>query len=248
LRTFYSGKIVHGYQYLHPVLGRLPTSYYGRNTGVRYAINHHPKRLAGSNSPNLKNGAVGLGVGTIAAHLFPGDYLRFYEINPDIISLNQQYFTYIKDSKGKIDAVLGDGRIRLEQELAADGPGTFDLIILDAFSGDAIPIHLLTLEAFEMYFQHLKSDGILAVHITNQHLDLTPVLRAAAQAMNKHVIMTISPEIRGITEESDWILMTSNQEFLDQAAAQLTADEDFMNDKRAILWSDDYSSLAGLFY
>jgi hypothetical protein len=93
LRSFYSGEIIHGYQYLHPVLGRLPTSYYGRNIGVRFAINHHPNRSAGSGSPNLKIGAVGLGVGTIAAHLFPGDQLRFYEINSDVISLNQQYFT-----------------------------------------------------------------------------------------------------------------------------------------------------------
>jgi SAM-dependent methyltransferase len=248
VRALYSGEIMHGSQYLHPTLGRIPTTYYGWDTGAGVAIDYHPKRRANDGDTSLKIAAVGLGTGTLAAHLLPGDQLRFYEINPDVIALNEQYFTYLEDSSGTVEVELADGRIGLDADLARDGPASFDVIVLDAFSGDAIPVHLLTTEAFALYRRHLKPDGILAVHISNRYIDLKPVLRAAAEEMHFGAVMTISEEETGITEESDWAILTRNLDFLEDEHLLEISDEGLAPENESVLWTDDYSSLMGLFY
>ncbi len=119
---------------------------------------------------------MGLGVGTLATYARPGDNFRFYEINPEVLRLANAHFTYLRDCEGACDVVMGDSRVSLER----DEPQAFDVLVLDAFSGDSIPTHLLTKEAFRVYLKHLNDDGILAVHITNRYLNLAPVVRRLA--------------------------------------------------------------------
>ena len=170
-RNFYSGRIVHGLQFVDAEKRHEPTAYYGRGAGVGQALAELADR------PNLRIGAVGLGVGTIATYARPGDTLRFYEINPDVIRIAREHFSFLADCQGECDVVLGDARLSLEKE----SPQHFDLLVLDAFSGDAVPAHLLTREAFEIYRRHLQPDGMIAVHISNRYLDLRPVLAGLAE-------------------------------------------------------------------
>ena len=172
------GRIVHGTQYRAPDHVRRPTAYYGRDSGVGLAIEHHPHRATG-----LRVGVVGLGVGTLAAYGRAGDTLRFYELNPDVSRLaghGADTFTFVRDSAARIEIVVGDARLALEAELARGPPQRFDVLAIDAFSSDAIPAHLLTREAVAVYLAHLDPGGILAVHITNRYVDLAPVVRGIA--------------------------------------------------------------------
>src|SRR5262249_55601895 len=151
--------------------------YYGTKSGVGLLLDQPkaaPKHV----------GMVGLGVGTLAAYGRPGDRFRFYEINPDVIRLAEEHFTFLKDSQAEIDMVVGDARLSLERE----SPQNFDLLVLDAFRSDAVPAHLLTEEAFAIYLKHLRPEGVLAFHVTNRHLDLEPVIRGAAQRFDLHAV------------------------------------------------------------
>src|SRR5439155_25500299 len=130
-------------------------------------------RGEGVPASNKRIGVVGLGVGTLASYSRPGDFICFYEINPLVKQMADNYFSYLKEAEGKVDIVFGDARLSMERQ----PPQQYDLLALDAFSGDAIPVHLLTDEAFRIYRRHLKTNGILAVHVTNRHLDLVPVVR-----------------------------------------------------------------------
>jgi spermidine synthase len=190
----------------------------------------------------LHVGNIGLGVGTIAAYSKPGDTYRFYEINPDVDRIAGEYFTYLKDAKGAQQVVLGDGRISLERELANKNRQRFDILSVDAFSGDGIPVHLLTREAFALYWEHLRPDGILALHITSRYFDLSRVIRALAREFGKRAlwIKDLSDREKG-NDYSEWVLVTSNQTFLK---------DPFVNFRiqpwptlSEILWTDDYSNL-----
>ncbi|MGE3409170.1 MAG: spermidine synthase [Pirellulales bacterium] len=231
------GRILHGYQLLHPTLRREPTLYYGRQSGVGLALGHHPRRAEG-----LRVGLVGLGVGTLAAYGQENDYLRFYEINPDVVRVAQEEFSFLADCPAKTDVVLGDARISLEREL----PQAFDLLALDAFSGDAIPTHLLTREALQVYLRHLKPDGALVVHITNRHVDLVPVLRALAEhcGLQMATIETSSQLDAGITA-STWAILTNDRELLHSPAVQAATSAGPREKQYAHcpLWTDDYSNI-----
>ena len=171
------GSVFHGMQWSSGPYHTRPTDYFTETSGVGLAILNHPKRL--SNQP-LRIGIIGLGIGTLASYGRPGDYIKFYEIDPEVINVahNENYFTYLSDCQAQVETVLGDARISLERELAENSPQHYDIFVIDAFTSDAIPAHLLTKEAFEIYLSHLNSDGIIAVHITNRHLNLVPVLHA----------------------------------------------------------------------
>src|SRR5258708_20392584 len=155
-RVLYHGKIEHGAQYVNPPASLLPTTYYGPDSGVGLALTH-------CCSGAKRVGAIGLGTGTLAAYGTIRDYFRFYEINPQIPSITNNLFSYLRDTPAKVDVVMGDARLSLESE----PPQNFDVLAVDAFSVDAIPIHLLTKEAFALYFRHLNPTGILAVHTSN---------------------------------------------------------------------------------
>ena len=175
-RAMYHGIIVHGEQLLgDDGRGRIPTAYYCEQSGIGRAIRSLPQ------DHPLKIGIVGLGAGTLATYGRAGDELRIYEINDQVLDLARSEFTYLKDTPAKVTPVLGDGRLMLERE----PPQHFDLLAMDAFSGDSIPAHLLTLEAMQTYLGHLKPEGILAVHVTNHYLDLLPVMASVAQHFGK---------------------------------------------------------------
>ena len=175
VRTLTNGTINHGNEYVNVAKRRMPTTYYGPQTGVGIAIRQKQKKGA------IRVGVVGLGTGTIAAYGRLGDYYRYYEINPLVPPIAKGQFYFVPDCPAKLDIAMGDARLSLERE----APENFDLLAVDAFSSDAIPVHLLTREAMALFFRHLRPDGVLAVHISNRYLDLQPVVEGEASALGK---------------------------------------------------------------
>ena len=229
-RRLVHGAITHGVQFVDPEWRHDPISYYAPTSGVGMAIRHLRK-------PSLQIGVVGLGAGTLAAYAEPGDLFRFYEINPLVVKLAREEFTYLPDCRGTAEIILGDARLSLEQE----NNHQYDLLVIDAFSGDSIPAHLLTTQALELYFRRLNPDGILALHISNAHLDLEPVVEKLAVTLKKQAVLINNPEEE--EEEiysSDWVLMTSRplgSPEITKAAAKLRSDP------KMRVWTDDYNNL-----
>jgi SAM-dependent methyltransferase len=231
LRKLVHGRIVHGSQFIGHNLGNLPTTYYTHTSGIGRA-------LQTLTSDNRRIGVVGLGVGTLATYGQPGDHFRFYEINPDVIDFAQKYFSFLSDSQATNEIVLGDARLQLERE----EPQQFDLLVLDAFSGDAIPVHLLTKEAVQIYRRHLKPDGKIAIHISNLYFDLKPIILGLAESQQLHCSFVAG----GIREslnayESTWALLSADQEWLgliDEAGSSQKPKA-----AKLILWTDDKNNL-----
>ena len=233
------GRILHGVQYQAADKRREPTSYYARDTGVGLAIEHHPRRAAG-----LRVGVVGLGVGTLAAYAGPRDTFRFYEINPAVIRLSGpagSRFTYLRDSPARIEIAVGDARLALEAELARGEAQHFDVLAIDAFSSDSVPMHLLTREAVDVYLQHLDPGGILALHISNRYLHLEPVVRGIARHFGLACVFVSTGE-RGLTWRTTWALLSRDPARLAIAAIEDVRDGEFAN-APALEWTDDYSNL-----
>jgi SAM-dependent methyltransferase len=233
-RKLMNGTIDHGLQFLNPARRRQPTTYYGTNSGIGVAL-----RAAREERP-LRVGAIGLGIGTVATYGRTGDSYTFYEINPLVVKVAHEQFTFLRDSPAKIEIVLGDARLSLEREK----PRPFDVLIVDAFSGDSIPVHLLTLQAFQLYFRHLKPDGLLAVHVSNQYLNLEPVVAAAASYLGKEAVI-VNHEV-GVSQgvyPSTWILLGNPQGFLARSAIEKAGEILPANEPPANLWTDNYSSL-----
>ena len=236
-RVLRVGRIFHGGQFLDPARAREPTAYFTAGSGVATAIDRHPRRLAGE---SLDIGVIGLGVGTIAAWGLPGDSIRYYEINPAVEDFARSWFTFLSDSRADVEVVLGDGRLSLERELASGGERRFDVLVIDAFSGDAVPIHLLTRESADLYWRALKDDGVLVFQVTNRHLDLAPVVRGlAAQHGVETVRIAYDPPAGSGSSPSVWILMSRSEPFLAGVRSSGTAP----TSDRAILWTDDRSDL-----
>jgi SAM-dependent methyltransferase len=231
-RTLYNGKIEHGAQYVNPPSSLLPTTYYGPDSGVGLALTHC--------CPNAKRvGAIGLGAGTLAAYGKTSDYFRFYEINPQVIAIAKSSFSYLRDSAARIDVVLGDARLSLQGE----APQQFDVLAVDAFSGDAIPVHLLTREAFALYLRHLKPDGILAVHTSNSYLNLPPVVQLlAGDAGCEAQMITNDDDRRKLIDSSDWVLVTRNMRFLDSIDSTVMI-EPIIVPPNLRVWTDDFNNL-----
>jgi hypothetical protein len=234
LRQLTHGRIKHGSQYLDSVLRARPTSYYGRHSGVGLALNalpDGPRRIA----------VVGLGTGTLASWGRSGDSIRFYEINPIVPEIATTWFSYVRNSKASIEVVLGDARVQLARENRSHD---FDLIAVDAFSSDAIPVHLLTAECADLYRQRLAPGGLLLLHISNRTLDLEPVARGLAQYLNWSAAQIISQDDRQTGEDgSTWVLLTENLRLL-REATRTAATVGWVHPNRpAILWTDDFSSL-----
>jgi len=238
------GSLMHGNQFIAPERQHLPTMYYGLESGAGLAFRHHPLRQpAGPGKGALNAGIIGLGAGTLATYGEPGDRLCFYEINPDVIKIAERNFTFLKNSKATIEVLAGDARLVLEDQLRRGKPRNYDLLIVDAFSSDAIPIHLLTRECFDLYRRHLAPGGLLLLHLTNRHLDLSPVVRAQAAAIGARAELLISQADEELaTNRAEWMVVTDNRDFLDDPAikSRLTSSGDARAD---ILWSDDYASL-----
>jgi len=232
--TLQHGRISHGTQFADEKRRRQATSYYGGRSGVGLALLNLPGRAG------RRVGVVGLGTGTLAAYGRSKDRFTFYEINPAVIQVATSRFTYLQDSAAACDVLLGDARIVLERQ----EPQNFDLLVLDAFSSDAIPVHLLTLEAFETYLRHLGADGIIAVHITNRYLDLAPVVKAVAQRLGlESILIESDSDQEAEIDEATWMLLTRNGAFLGLDDIRKAASLDDAGSGRPILWTDDYTNL-----
>jgi hypothetical protein len=234
MRTLLNGTIQHGTQYFGDEnLRHMPTTYYGLDSGVglalRFCCPGRPRNI----------GVIGLGAGTLAAYGRPGDRIRFYEINPAVAPIAKNVFTYLRDSGAEIQIVDGDGRLALSREQ----PERLDVLVVDAFSGDAIPLHLLTTQAVELYRRHLASGGILAFHISNRHVDLEAPIAAAAKVEGINAVrITNDPNDERGEFTSSWVLLTDNAAFLDQPEVARRARKPVMQSGLKA-WTDDYSSL-----
>ena len=231
------GGITHGVQFASPGRRDEPTTYYGRTSGVGLAL----ERFMAGGTPR-RIGAVGLGAGTLAVYGRPGDVMRFYEINPHVVAYAREYFTFLKDSAAAIETVPGDARLSLEREGADQ---RFDVLILDAFNGDAIPVHLLTREAFDLYRRHVRAGGLIAVHITNHHLDLRPVVRGAAEHLGLHwrVVSDEHTKPGSGQYSSDWVLVCADEAFLRSLPVSGDQSGNEGSSFGARLWTDDSASL-----
>lgn len=227
------GRTIHGLQFTEPERALWPTLYYGERSGIGLALRalpNGPRRLA----------LVGLGVGTLTAYARPGDDVRVYEIDPEVQSVATSRFTYLAHCLGKVEIILGDARLSLEREASQD----FDLLALDAFSDDTIPVHLLTQEAFAIYQRQLKTNGIIAVHVSNENLNLEPVLANLARRFDYRmaVIEHQSPGQPWIAD-STWVLLSRSGGILDAPALRVAARPPQTNSVSIPLWTDDFASL-----
>jgi spermidine synthase len=183
-------------------------------------------------------GIIGLGTGTLAAYGSKGDVYRFYDINPAVVTIANRDFSYLKDSEATIETALGDARLTLERE----PPQGFDLLVVDAFSSDAIPVHLLTAEALAIYLKHMKPGGIIAFHVTNRYLDLVPVAQGLADAHGLHATMIYDPTDDGMTSVSDWVLLSDSKTALEPAQiSEVAVDIEPRPDLK--LWTDDFNNI-----
>jgi hypothetical protein len=237
IRRLVHGVILHGLQDTSTARRQEPTTYYGPNSGVGITI----KEMGQQSLQGIRVGVIGLGVGTLAAYGRKGDHYRMYEINPQVIDIAKREFTYIQDSPADVSFALGDARLVLERE-PANG---FDVLVIDAFSSDSIPIHLMTREALGVYLRHLKAEGVIAFHVTNRYLNLAPVVRRIAEeAGYQAVLLEDEPadDARGVLALSDWVLVTKNQRLL---ASRAVRDKAVEIEPIVGLhsWTDDFNNL-----
>lgn len=231
------GGITHGLQFGHHEYARWATSYYGATSGVGRALDSlpGPRRI----------GLVGLGVGTLAVYGRPDDVFRFYEIDAAMVNVARIHFSYLRRTPAKVEIALGDARLTLEDEQRRSGSQQFDLLILDAFSGDAIPVHLLTREAMALYLDHLKPGGLIAVHISNRHLDLRPVVEGLARHHDLHFV-NISDNVEKKNwwlYDTSWMLLTTDAARLQVDDIRKAAEEPPDETAEYVHWTDDHASL-----
>lgn len=236
-RRLIDGTTSHGTQSLMQGKEQVARSYYRHNTGVAIAL----EQLGSAGA--VKAGFIGLGAGTLAVYGRNNDDYIFYELNPDVERFARSHFSYLAQSKANVDVVLGDARVTLTKELKHQGSRAYQLIVVDAFSGDSIPAHLLTKEAFALYWQHLEEDGVLAIHISNSHLDLTPLVRGLADMFEKQALYfkTLAEQRGG--HNAEWVLVTNNKRLLDNAEVKRFASKWSSRSENKIVWTDNYSNL-----
>lgn len=231
-RAMVHGVVSHGVQMLDPALRRELTAYYARGSGVERAIELLRK-------PGMRVGIIGLGVGNLAALAAPGDFYRFYEINPRVAALARSEFSFLSECRGQVEITIGDGRLALEQT----PPQRYDLLVIDAFSGDSIPFHLLSLEAIRQYHRHLAPGGVIAFHVSNSVLNLVPVARRLAVAMGLEPLhVHAAADAKLYRAESDWVLVGEAASWArTPALAAMGTRAQALGD--AAVWTDDFSNL-----
>ena len=234
-RTMRHGQITHGRQFTIPEKLDQPTTYYSDKAGAGKALRIKAEM---ANGAPLRVGVIGLGVGTLATYGRKADYFRLYEIDPLVIDIARTHFSYLSRTAATTETILGDARLQLENEPAQQ----FDVLVVDAFSGDSVPVHLLTREAFAQYFRHLKPDGVLAVHITNRFLDLRPVVKTAADEFNKIVrLVDLQGDPDTLVLRSRWALISGDESLF--AHPDLSASTAIAAPVGFRPWKDDYSSI-----
>jgi hypothetical protein len=240
-RLLIHGTTRHGFQDVTPLEQRqVPTGYYAPGSGIGATLGW----LAATHDGPLRVGVIGLGAGTLAAYCRPGDAYRFYDIDPAVLRAAEEWFSYLADARARgcdVSVVAGDARLSLERELAAGERSGLDVMVLDAFSSDAIPVHLLTGEAFAIYREHLAPAGLLALHVTNSYLDLARVAFALAAADGLEALHLPRAAAGAGEEKSDWVLIGP--------AGRLPSGPAFLGARRSVFheprhaWSDDFSNL-----
>lgn len=240
-RVLYNGKINHGYQFLKGPRRYQAHSYYAEGSGVDTAFD-----LLYARQKPIRIGVIGLGTGNLAAFARKGDSIQFYEIDPKILRLANEYFTYLEDTPADAKVNMGDARLTLERQLEKEGSQEFDILVLDAFSGDAIPVHLLTLQAMNVYRDHLKPDGILAVHVSNRHLNLAPVVARLAKEVDASAVLIEREETGGnysYNAASDWVLVTGDRTLLSDPLVMGLGELLDEPKEQGPLWTDSFSNL-----
>jgi hypothetical protein len=240
----FDGATLHGLQFADPRLQQVPTTYYTQLTGIGNLF----EAYAGADGREV--GIVGLGAGCLATYGRPGDRFHFYELNPQVAELAQSMFTYLGGTRARWEIVPGDARLRMEQEADRE----FDILVLDAFSSDAIPVHLLTREAFDLYDRHLKDDGVIAVHVSNLHVDLPAVIYPLADSRRFHAVEIINPNRdHRATTSAHWMVLSRDAAFLQALVTRMQPligtegveiirrPPESYREVRA--WTDDYSNL-----
>ena len=231
VRRLMHGVIMHGEQYRSPERRGEPTTYYGATSGIARAI----KAIDGS---ALRVGVVGLGTGTLALFGRPGDVYRFYEINPQVVTVANSEFTFLADSGAKIEHVLGDARLSLERE----PPQNYDVLVIDAFSSDSIPVHLITREALAVYLRHMKPGGVIAFHVTNRFLHLAPVVKRIAVEHDLQVALIADDAEDSDLARTDWVLVTREKALIERPEiAEFTSEIENIPGLR--VWTDDFNNL-----
>ncbi|MDB5802815.1 MAG: hypothetical protein JWN73_137 [Betaproteobacteria bacterium] len=230
-RRLVHGVIMHGEQYVNPKYRHLVTSYYGESSGLGMALQRfHPLQQ--------HVGMVGLGAGTIAGYAEAGDTFKIYEINPQVIDIATYYFYFVPEAKGKVEMALGDARLTLERQ----GPQNFDVLAIDAFSSDAIPVHLITREAMRVYLKNIKPEGAIAFHVTNRYLQLAPVVKQLADEVGYQAVLISDDPTETYLSRTDWVIVTKNRDFIDDPEIKRKRSE-----IRPIPglqpWTDDFNNL-----
>jgi hypothetical protein len=234
-RQLINGVILHGEQYLAPERRDEPTSYYGPTSGIGVAL-----KL--KNRPGRHIGVIGLGTGSLAAYGREGDRLHFYDINPQVVQIARTEFTFLRDTPAAVEVTIGDARLSLERE-ASQG---FDVLVVDAFSSDAIPIHLLTTEAMGVYLKHMRPDGVIAFHVSNRFFDLPPVLKLGAKSHGLPAVLLVDEPSNLEYAKTDWVLVTSDESVLnDPEVVGITQEPDTIPGLRP--WTDDDHDLFRIF-
>jgi hypothetical protein len=244
---------MHGLEFEAPELRAYPTTYYNKTSGIGLLLMNFPRHSDNAaKDSGLRLGGIGLGAGTLATYAQPGDVFRFYEIDPEVVRVasgKYGYFTFLADSKGQVEVVDGDGRISLERELAEGKPEAYDVFVVDAFNGDAVPVHLLTQEAFDLYLKHLRDDrSVIAVHVTNRQVELASVVAAEAQHFGLNLLYVNAPGITnktipdGVISPNQWILLSRRQDVL-SAPALVGASSPLRLRKGLHFWTDEQNNL-----
>ncbi len=235
LRRLVHGAIMHGEQYMEGERRREPTTYYMKTSGIGVAI-----AAAQAHGP-VKVGVIGLGIGTLAAYGRKGDDYRFYEINPQVVEVARRQFGYLSDTEARVEVVLGDARLQLEREPAQG----FDVLAVDAFSSDSIPVHLITREALGLYLRHMKPGGVIAFHVSNRFLNLPPVVGRLAREHGLSVTLVSDSGKDGDDDhtKTDWVLIARDPAALAAKEIKATSPEPPEEHPGWRTWTDDYSNL-----
>jgi hypothetical protein len=230
-RRLVHGTIMHGKQSFNPEYRRKALTYYGETSGIG-------RSFAALGSRALRTGVIGLGTGTLAAYGRPGDAMRFYDINPQVAQIARTQFTYLSDSRAEVEIVIGDARLSMERE----PPQAYDILVIDAFSSDSIPVHLITAEAMDVYLRHMKPDGVIAFHVTNRYLDLRPVVKLLAQArgLTAKVVSDDGDPVLGAS--TDWVLVTRAPKLFEANVFKEVVEE-IEVPAGLSLWTDDFNNL-----
>lgn len=234
-RDLNHGTINHGAEFMEVTRRRVPTTYYGHISGVGIALDSMP-------SAPRRIGVIGLGAGTLAAYCRPGDTFHFYEINPIVPVIARDEFFFLKECPGAVSIALGDARLTLERE----PPQNFDVLAVDAFSGDSIPVHLLTIEAVREELRHVKPDGLLMMHVSNKFLDLEKVVARAAEELHLTTAQISNEEDeQNAVYRSDWIALSRVSGAFDKPEWKIPA-RSGIKSGGIRLWTDDYGSVLSI--